>query len=175
MTRIPLLAKSFKDGREVMKMVNTAKIVRRDTSREVEFYDIARRFAMKKAYSEEVVMDFPGWALTRFLEGKGSRVDWMFVDYMRAMYGTTGSARSVANSTPCVDLFDVDVASASNAFSDIEAIDSLRVLSDRDRDLVIRVVILGEGLREVAADTGLSMARISQIVKAALATLRDSL
>lgn len=156
-------------------MVGTARVSLRDTQREIEIYDIARRYVIKRSYSEDIIEDFPGWAVTAFIEGRGSRMDYLFCDFMRSRLGVRGSARSEANRAATIDHSDLDLTCGNDAAGDLETLDALKILDPRSRDLVWRVIILGERLREVSADTGLTMARISQIVKAALITLRDVL
>ena len=99
----------------------------------------------------------------------------MFIDFLRARFGVKGSARSKANAVMGFDTIeDCGLAVESAGIAAFITVDVLKVLGDRERMLMERVVIRGEGLKEVSEDTGLSMARVSQIVKASLLTLKES-
>lgn len=53
--------------------------------------------------------------------------------------------------------------------------DALKTLTERDREVVVRRAVLEHPRDQVAADLGVSPARISQITKAALEQLRETM
>ncbi|NRA68936.1 MAG: hypothetical protein HRU19_30940 [Pseudobacteriovorax sp.] len=155
------------------------KIERLTETRITEVYEIAQAYARKANYSDEVVSDFPGYAVTKLIENGSIHMNTCFIDFLRFLYGAKHSSRyelSKALKTSC-EITEMNESGAlCEKMNTVELITFLEsVLSDSEFDIVKERVILETPIKKVAEDLSISAARVSQLVKEALMKVKNGL
>ncbi len=147
--------------------------IKENEMNEIKFYERCQAIARRKGYRQEIVDDFPSWAMEKYLTGRKATPDQLFVDYLRSFLGLEGSenqkvkkslesnrdeALSFVASVENVDLFEV--------------VDLLKTLVGRDQEMMNFYFIEGFTKKEIADKYGLSEARVSQCISKVVEQLK---
>lgn len=144
----------------------------------VELYESARRHVKSRGYCQEIVEDFPAWVIEHRLRGNSSAVHILLVNFLRHTLGVKGTTTnamkkamvSSADSTAAAELLECSNGGAEDALIVAEL---LRGLPDRE-SLVVRMNVLeGRTNKEIGLHLDLTEARVCQILKAALSSLKE--
>lgn len=158
--------------------------------RSIEADDIAASESLRAA--ERIDHLIMAWSVKRYVRQRvnGSRalLDWKRSERVQRCEGARGTRMTLSLDAP-LDHEDTrkggmkagttvaEVIAAKQrsvdehlAFGLIDRL--LEILSDRERDIVLRVAVDGEAITEVAADLGLARETVSRIYNRALRTIR---
>jgi hypothetical protein len=142
-------------------------------------YESCRRLAKSRGYCQSVVDEFPAYAVEQKLMGCGSDAPILLVNFLRKTFGIKGTMVHELKKATMVSEAGADATAALAAGDEsIENVlvmrDMLGELPDRDAEIVRLHVIEGHTNREIGMRLSLTEARVCQILKAALRTLREA-
>ena len=160
-------------------MVTALKMEVLSEARIVEVYQIARAYALKANYGQEVEADFPGYAVTKLIEVGEIHMPTCFINFLRAKYGAKTSSRYHLSKALRSSADLTEVVERGEFCLGIESVEIKAlletVLSGAELAIVTERVILETPLRDIADRFEISSARVSQIVKEALIKVREYL
>ena len=146
---------------------------------DASFYEDCRSYAERKGYGQEIVEDFPSWAFIRISEGSRSRIDQLFVDFLRLNLGASESGKSLRKELRLAGgnelEYDLALDCVELPGEALEREQLWEMVPEKDRKILKLYFAEGLTKKEIGELLGVSEARISQRMSASLKELKGIL